>query len=88
MAFYDFFVDASYIGEDGIKQIRSAYRRAYIEDTAQGLYISCSGFNPKGKSSDKNYRLDGESRLVANLIAKKAPKKIYNKCNCSDCHLD
>lgn len=72
IAFADFYIDADYIGDDGIRQIKAAYKRGYIEDIANGIYVSSWKFNPKGKIPDKNWQLTTEKRLVANLIAQKA----------------
>lgn len=73
IAFSDFYIDKDFIGHNNIEQIRSVYTKGFIEAVANGLYISCWRFNPKGKKLDKSYHPSEEQKLVAKLIAQTTP---------------
>jgi hypothetical protein len=53
LAFLDFYVSASFLGAASLRKVKDIFAEAHIEETADGIYVSASGFNPDGTQLDR-----------------------------------
>jgi hypothetical protein len=74
-SFRNFYISSKYIGAKRLRDIRDIFTNVYVEDMAEGIYVSCTAdFNPLKKSANASMGIQEEwSRTVANWIAALRP---------------
>lgn len=72
IAFAEFYLDADYIGQENLQEVKKAYQPAYLETIANGLYISTFRANPKGRIMAKHWSSNEAQALIVKIIAQKS----------------